>query len=298
MSGTTVQVEQGQWSYLDIYLVTAAGSGVAGATASTVVCFYKKYGGNRFYLKSLESVTATPLTNLAVGDTSISFSDTSIFPPENFYITIDLSAGGTGPETVLVSSNNASLNTLSLSTALTKNHVSPNNVVTLRDFLDISNPLVGAAAPANSPNGYYSILFSGDELDTLDQFTFTLDEDASNPPPPFEFFERTIDIISPSDIETEATPFISKCIIKDHIVNLSGDAVVNVSVYARLLSLPTLLSGVGVQDIPKSTSTDANGFFQLTLIQGTTVDITVPSIGFRKTILVPATTLANLFEIV
>jgi len=33
------------------------------------------------------------------------------------------------------------------------------------------------------------------------------------------------------------------------------------------------------------------------VLQGATVDVTIPSIGYRRTILVPSSTLANLFEI-
>jgi hypothetical protein len=81
------------------------------------------------------------------------------------------------------------------------------------------------------------------------------------------------------------------------LLDLSGAAVENEGVYARLLALPALIVGVGVEDRIVSAKTDANGFFQLTLVQGATVDIIIPSTGYRRTIVVPSTTFANLFEI-
>ena len=100
-----------------------------------------------------------------------------------------------------------------------------------------------------------------------------------------------------SGVDTESAPSVSTCVLKDHVINLDGTAAQNVSVYARLLALPTISSSAGIIDQVVSAKTDANGFFQLSVPQGATLDVTIPATGYRRTILVPSATLQNLFEI-
>ena len=151
----------------------------------------------------------------------------------------------------------------------------------------------------DGPDGYYSVLFTPEELDTLDQFLYVMGAFGGPPAPGsvIDNFERTIDIIKATSAESEPAPSLSTCIIKDHILDLSGVPLQNIGVSARLLALPAIISNVGVYDEIVSTKTDANGFFQLTLIQGATVDIVIPATGYRRTIVVPSATSANLFEI-
>ena len=187
-----------------------------------------------------------------------------------------------------ISANVTSNGALTLSTALT-NPFTAGDKVELVEWYEITG----------GPDGYYSILFTPDELDTLDQFLYVMAAFGGPPAPGTNIndFERTIDIIKATSAESEPAPTLSTCIIKDHILDLSGSPIQNTGISARLLALPAIMSSVGVYDEIVSTKTDANGFFQLTLIQGATVDIVIPSTGYRRTIVVPSTTSANLFEI-
>ena len=287
MSAVTVQVEQGRWRWLDVYLETA-GAGVSGVLpdATDIAVTYKKYGDLSVTSKTVDP-TLTASTTVAfasaVSDTEITLADTSDFPPENFYIDIDV--GGANEElNVLVLDNNVTTNTLTVSSGFTDAHVIAEDV-RLQVWREVD---------ATNHDGHYMLLFDDSELDTLDVFSYYVRRIAGNA---FDNFFRTVDVIPRSGVDSETTPSVATCVIKDHIVDLGGTAVENVSVYARLLALPTNVSGVSVQDRVFSATTDENGFFELQLIQGATVDITIPSTGFRRNLVVPSSTLANLFEI-
>ena len=358
--GTTVQVEQGRWSFLDAYLILA-GVGQAGISPIDVDLVYKKYGDLSFSTKPINGARTQLVAAADFGDLTLSVADSSRFPrtigtlildpagaseiidftanntatgvlnvPTGIQtagvpaftpgtvvqfsyataLTYTVAAGVTGivvddssifppgfgririynvttSEIVEVSANVTSNNTLAFTTALV-NPFTAGDKVELIEWYELGS----------GPNGYYSVLFSPTDLDTLDQFLYIL---GTQTPPPavsaFDQFERTIDVIRATSADTEAAPTLATCVIKDHILNLSGVPLQNTGVSARLLALPTLISGVGVYDEIVSTTTDANGFFQLTLIQGATVDVVIPATGYRRTIVVPSSTFANLFEI-
>jgi len=276
---TTVQIEQGRWRYLDARLVSS-GAGVASQTDTHVTVAYKKYGGTSFTTVDLDGTTTTTAADAASGATKLVLTDSSIFPPDFGQIIIDPAGANT---TVTIKSNDTASNTITLTSALGASVASGKTIELVR-WGQVSGP----------PNGYYSILFNPSDLDTLDQFTYTVTDAAGTD---FDFFERVVDIVPATTAATESKPAVSTCIIKDHILDLSGNAVVNVPVSARLLALPTLVSGVAVEDKVITAKTDANGFFQLTLIQGATVDVVIPAVGYRRTLVVPSSTSANLFEI-
>lgn len=279
---STVQVEKGRWRYLDAYL-TNAGSGVSGIASSVPTVTFKKYGDLVFSSKVVDIAGSVPTTTLALaataGDTTITVADSSIFPPENGYINLD--TGGANEElNVLFTENNTTTNTLTLRVALANNHI-----IGEESRLQLWREITGG------PAGYYSILFKPTELDTLDIFVYGVTGAG------FDDFSRTIDIVPREHVDSETAPSLSTCLIKGHILNLNGTPMQNASVGARLLALPETLSGVGIQDQVVSATTDSNGFFQITLVQDATVDIFIPAIGYRRTIVVPSTTLADLFEI-
>jgi hypothetical protein len=358
--GTTVQVEQDRWAYLDARLFVA-GTASSSILARDVQLAYKKYGAFTFVAKPLNGAqtelaagadfgdTTIQLTNSAIfprtagtliinpgvgveiidftsndlagnlnipsgiqtagapafaagttvqfsyattliynvlaGATSIVVADSAIFPPGFGKVKIYNSSVS---EEVEITSNVTSGGGLSFSTALV-NPYTAGDRVELIEWYELTS----------GPDGYYSILFTPEELDTREQFLYTLRRFAGPPAPgaAIDEFERTIDIIRATTGGTEPAPSLATCVIKDHILNLSGSPLQNTGVSARLLALPTIMSSVGVYDEIVSTKTDANGFFQLTLIQGATVDIVIPSTGYRRTIVVPSTTSANLFEI-
>lgn len=72
------------------------------------------------------------------------------------------------------------------------------------------------------------------------------------------------------------------------------------SVVARILGVPTVLKpgsdGLVVSQDLVSGVTDADGFFTVSLISGTDVDITISAASYRRTFLVPSLS-TNLFDI-
>ena len=358
--GTTVQVEQNRWSFLDARLFVA-GTATSGIGEEEVRVASKKYGDFSFSTKPLNGTLTEVDALVSLGATTITLTDTTIFPrtagtliidpggvneiidftsnpisapatlnipsgiqtPAGFAagvdvkfsyateVTYSVTAGTTGvivddssifppgfgrvrlynattSEIIELSSNLESANTLGFKTGLV-NPFTAGDKVELIEWYELTS----------GPVGYYSILFSPGELNTLDQFLYTIITYAGPPLPgvTIDEFERTIDVIRATSVESEAAPALSTCVIKDHIADLSGAPIENVSVSARLLALPTLVSGVGVNNQIVTAVTDTNGFFQMTLIQGATVDVIIPSTGYRRTIVVPSTTSANLFEI-
>ena len=364
--GTTVQVEQGRWSFLDARLFVGAVPHT-GSTAHDVKIAYKKYGDFTFTTKPLNGAQTTLSVAGNTDDISVTLADSAIFPRTAGTLILDPAGAGSGPEIIDFTSNTIALGGVlnvpsgiqtagappfpigtvvqfSYATALTYSvlagatsiivddstffppgfgririynvsnseevelsaNITSNGELTFKTAL--GNPyavgdkvelvewyeLPGGVAPAI--DGYYTTLFNPYELDTLDQFLYTIVQ-YSGGGPSIEEFERTIDIIRATSAESEPAPTLSTCVIKDHILDLSGLPIQNTGISARLLALPAIMSSVGVYDEIVSTKTDANGFFQLTLIQGATVDIVIPSTGYRRTIVVPSTTSANLFEI-
>ena len=57
------------------------------------------------------------------------------------------------------------------------------------------------------------------------------------------------------------------------------------------------MSNAGIYDVIVSTKTDTNGYFEINVLQQATVDVVIADIGYRRTVTVPSTTLAKLFEL-
>lgn len=85
-----------------------------------------------------------------------------------------------------------------------------------------------------------------------------------------------------------------------YVYDVTGAVKEDVAVVARIVSMPTLIHPVdqGIvigADIVRVLSDDT-GFFTLSLIAGTTVEIIIPAANYRRTVLVPSTN-TNLFDI-
>ena len=78
--GTTVQVEQGRWAYLDARLFVG-GTAEPGLLAREVLIAYKKYGAFTFVQKPLnEAQTQLAAANADFGDITLQLDNSSIFP--------------------------------------------------------------------------------------------------------------------------------------------------------------------------------------------------------------------------
>ena len=358
--GTTVQVEQGRWSFLDARILNA-GTPVLNLLAREIKVAYKKYGAYSFVVKPVNGMqTLLKGGGAAISDTTITVEDSAIFPRTSGTVIIDV---GGAPEIIDFTSNNTATGVLTVPTGiqavhaadvvvqfsrstyltsdaangattlyvndtslfppdfgklklynvLTSEEIEISAVITASNEITLASPIVAGGGfsaddkvelvewyeiDTNSPGGYYTLLLSPVDLSTLDSFLYTVASyGGAVVPIAFDEFERTIEVVVATSAESESAPTLETCILKDNVVDLAGNPVQNISISARLLAVPGVAQNVGVKDQVVTATTDANGFFQLTVLQDATIDIVIPKIGYRRTLVVPSTTSANLFEV-
>jgi len=278
--GSTTKAEKGRFAFLPVILGAEDINNSGTTEPGTIKVDIRKHNSLSFTAKALNGVATTTSAAASASDTSVTLADSSSFPPfGQAYVENEL---------VEYTANNVSTGTLTIPLGLGSTH-SSGVAVTRIDWINLSSGITHSG----TAEGYYLILFTSSELDTLGTFTYSVAFDTGTD----EIVVRTIDVVAAYGVDTESAPSVSACILKDHIVGLDGTPTQNVSVSARLLSLPTLASSAGMVDQVVSATTDANGFFQLSVPQGATLDVTIPAIGYRRTIVVPSATLQNLFEI-
>jgi hypothetical protein len=108
-------------------------------------------------------------------------------------------------------------------------------------------------------------------------------------------------VVQSSSTYTPGTINLNTNILTGNLVDLKGVAMVEEAVSARLLQAPAILGsganrgGVGTQIV--AAKTDQAGFFALEVVQGSVVDVVIPSINYRRTLTVPANATDKLFDI-
>jgi hypothetical protein len=149
-------------------------------------------------------------------------------------------------------------------------------------------------------NGIYEVLFSSLELGVLGSFFYVVNGNGILPVPAIRQFVGQAFVESSSTF-TPGTISLLTNVITGNLVNLQGQAMIGKAVSARVLSAPTILGitpnvgGVGVDII--SAKTDSGGFFAIELVQGAVVDISIPTINYRRTLTVPINSTDKLFDI-
>jgi hypothetical protein len=279
----TIQIEKGRWRYLPVSCAIS-GEGVADITDDEVTVSYIKYGQLAFGTKSLDEETALLAADVLEDATEINIGVAQSFPPTNGRLQINPVADD--PTDIYdYSEYNSTTGVVTLVGALGKGYLIDAPVLRV-DWIE----------PFGGIDGTYLMLFTPDELDTLDLFTYTVVKSGEGPL--FDPFQSTVDIIDAEPPGTKAlSTSISTCTIEGWVVDISGNAVSNTSVYARLLGTPATGNGFISEDNVVSAKTDINGYFSITVIQGITVDFVIPSTGYRRTVVVPSSTSINLFEI-
>jgi len=148
--------------------------------------------------------------------------------------------------------------------------------------------------------GVYEILFSASELDTLGSLVYVVVGNGALASPSIKQFVGQAFVQSASAY-TPGTIALATNVITGNLINLSGTAIGDAPVSARVLEAPSILGtnpnigGVGTDII--SVRTDTGGFFAIELLQGAVVDITIPRINYRRTLTVPANGTDVLFDI-
>lgn len=148
--------------------------------------------------------------------------------------------------------------------------------------------------------GVYEILFTGLELDTLGTFIYVVNNNGALPLPNIKQFVGQA-FIQATAAYVPGTISLDTNILTGNLIDLSGAAITGASVSARVLEAPSIIGsspnigGIGTSII--SAVTDSGGFFALELVQTAVVDVTIPSVNYRRTLTVPANSTDVLFEI-
>jgi hypothetical protein len=136
-------------------------------------------------------------------------------------------------------------------------------------------------------NGFYEIDFTTSNTNTLGNLYLSI----TGPTVKTSLFSVYI-AVAGSVSPTVAPPVLETSTISGYLQNLEGSPISGSSVSAKILNIPALTPGsggnlVGISTTTIVTKTDTQGYFSLTLLVGTSVDIIIPSINYRRTILVP-----------
>jgi hypothetical protein len=148
--------------------------------------------------------------------------------------------------------------------------------------------------------GVYEILFSSAELNTLGSFIYVVNSNAGLLPVVTKQYIGQADVQSAS-VYTSGTITVSTNILTGNLIYLAGNPLINASVTARLTSAPSIsgtspnIGGVDVTMV--SASTDNAGFFALEVLQGAEIDVIIPAINYRRTLVVPSNSTDILFTI-
>lgn len=142
--------------------------------------------------------------------------------------------------------------------------------------------------------GFYEIDLAAADTDTLGNLYLRL----SGP-----LFKSTLvsAFVAESVPVNPTTPIsIPKTDLFGYVYQSNGEPASNVSVSARVLVQPTLLNpsgeAVAIKTELVTVKTDSDGYFIISLLTGADVDVFIPSVNYRRTLQVPASS-QNLFSI-
>jgi hypothetical protein len=146
--------------------------------------------------------------------------------------------------------------------------------------------------------GFYEISFTAAELNTLGTFAWIVSSNGLLATPIKTDFQ--LGTIVPVTSYSDSRVSLPTNTLTGSLIDLSGKPLVGIAVSAKLLSLPevlgsTTLAGVCTDLI--SVKSDTEGFFALEVLQGATVDISIPRINYRRSLVVPANTTDELFTL-
>jgi hypothetical protein len=265
-----------------------AGDGVTGVIADNLDVSFIRSGElsvTQYAPPDFDGVASNIVGNFAAGVTTIKLVNTSNFPPENGKIVINPSVPAS-KETLEYSYNNVTTGELYLKSPTANPH-SATETVERVDWVEVNSTV----AP-----GSYLLLLPPSILNKEDIFTYIV-TNISGGGGTFEPYFNTIDIVGSTDPVTFTPPSVQTCKLYGFVLDLAGKPVINSSLSARLLSVPAMLNNAAFEDTVVTAKTDANGYFEISVVQKTTVQVVIPDIGYSRTITVPVTTLAKLFEL-
>jgi len=150
-----------------------------------------------------------------------------------------------------------------------------NKALTAPDFVELGS-------------GIYTIAFTAAELDTLGSFLFKVTGASVS---------QFVSISTVVAAGATPTPIsVNTCVISGHVLNPAGSPVSGVSVSARILGAPSIQNNYVLTGGRISVTTDAAGEFFISLIRLAQVEITISAVNYKRKLVVPNVTTANLFQ--
>lgn len=144
-------------------------------------------------------------------------------------------------------------------------------------------------------NGFYEVDLAATDTDVLGNLYLRF----SGPTIKYLVVSGFVAATAPVNPSTITPPSVTD--LYGFIYNPDGTPVEGATVSVKVLTPPQVLSsadpeGFGITTPTISTKTDAEGFFTLKVVSGLTVDVLIPSIQYRRVLIVPATN-SNVFDI-
>jgi hypothetical protein len=84
-----------------------------------------------------------------------------------------------------------------------------------------------------------------------------------------------------------ARPDLPATVLIGQIAGLDGRPIARATLTATLLQAPLVLEGIAVAGDAVIGASDDDGFFELPLLSGATVDVEIPALRYRRTLVVP-----------
>lgn len=142
--------------------------------------------------------------------------------------------------------------------------------------------------------GFYELDLTAADTDTLGSFAVRVTGTTIRS----SLETATVVVATPSSPTPSQT--VPTTTLFGYLYDAEGEPLVGASIGVRVLSQPTVLhpgtEGLVVSTGLVSTETDSTGYFTVTLVAGTAVDVFIPAANYRRTITVPSTS-SNLFDI-
>jgi hypothetical protein len=152
---------------------------------------------------------------------------------------------------------------------------------------------VGSSFWTEVGSGIYTVALSANDTDTLGNMYLRV----SGATIKTSLISAYISEAAPSPT---ATLVVSTTLLFGYVLDAQGGALAGASVSAKVLATPSVgyagTEGYVQGQTLVTADTDASGFFQISLVTGSQVDLFIPSANYRRTLEVPVTS-TNVFDI-
>lgn len=143
-------------------------------------------------------------------------------------------------------------------------------------------------------DGFYELDLTASDLDTLGNLYIRVTGATINTALETVFVAESTPVNPTSPLSIPQTSLFG------YIYDAEGSPVVGASVSARVLAQPSVLysgaEGLALATALATAKTDNDGFFTISLVTGSSIDVFIPAVNYRRTLTVPGTS-QNLFDI-